>query len=100
MALKTFKAAVFAAKHFAAQALAGTQELLASLGAWGGYLKERKPKKKKEEIVEVVPEALPDPVISRIQDELISASLAADVIQRARTQAQRQRNHAAILLTL
>lgn len=101
MALKTFRAAVFAAKHFAAQALAGTQELLASLGAWGGNLVIRKPKKEEKEKPVIVPEPIPEIVVSRIQSELLAASLAADVIERAKQQAKRRKNQQfAILLTL
>ena len=72
--------------------------VLASLGAWGGSLKnENKPEKKQE----TISEPLPDPVIARIKDELLSASLAAEVIERARKQAQRRKNQQlAILLTL
>ena len=100
MAIKSFRSALFAAKTFAAQALAGTRQFFASLGAWGGGLvKEEKPKQEKPP--ETVSEALPDPVVARIKDELLSASLAAEVIERARTQAKRRKNQQlAILLTL
>ena len=75
-------------------------QVLASLVAWGGGLvKEEKPKQENQP--ETVVEALPDPVIARIKDELLSASLAAEVIERARTQAKRRKNQQlAILLTL
>ena len=98
MAIKSFRAAVFAAKTFAAEALGGTRQFFASLGAWGGSLKnEKKPEKKQE----TISEPLPDPVIARIKDELLSASLAAELIERARKQAQRRKNQQlAILLTL
>ena len=73
-------------------------QVLASLGAWSG-IKEEKPKHEKPP--ETVSEALPDPVVARIKDELLSASLAAEVIERARTQAKRRKNQQlAILLTL
>ena len=98
MAIKSFRSALFAAKTFAAQSLAGTRQFFASLGAWGG-IKEEKPKQEKPP--ETVSEALPDPVVARIKDELLSASLAAEVIERARTQAKRRKNQQlAILLTL
>ena len=75
-------------------------QVLASLGAWGGGLvKEEKPKHENQP--ETVVEELPDPVVARIKDELLSASLAAEVIERARTQAKRRKNQQlAILLTL
>ena len=100
MAIKSFRSALFAAKTFAAEALAGTRQFFASLGAWGGGLVEkRKPKRVKP--IETISEPLPDPVIARIKDELLSASLAAEVIERARKQAQRRKNQQlAILLTL
>lgn len=104
MALKTFRAAAFAAKTFAAQALAGTKQLLASLGAWGGNLVIRKPKKDEDKLViapEAIPEAIPESVTSRIQSELLAATLAAEVIERAKQQAKRRKNQQiAILLTL
>ena len=74
-------------------------QVLAPLGAWGGLVKEEKPKHEKQP--ETAVEALPDPVVARIKDELLSASLAAEVIERARTQAKRRKNQQlAILLTL
>lgn len=71
--------------------------VVASLGAWG----KLPDKKREQEFSPEVKEDIPVQVISRIRDEMLSASLAADVIERARKQAQQRKNqHIAILLTL
>jgi hypothetical protein len=97
MALSTFRAALFAAKHFAAQTLAGVQQYFASLGAWGGKDEQEKPRKKKETPQEIV-EPLPVEVIARLREEMLSASLAADVVSRAKARRTRADEEALILM--
>lgn len=97
MALKTFRAAAFAAKHFAARALHGVSVVMASLGAWGGKTEEKKRKKPKLAAPEVE-ESFPVEVVSRLRDEMLSSSIAADVIARAKTRRIRAEETALLLM--
>ena len=75
-------------------------QVLAPLGAWGP-VKTTTNNKPAAISPDTVEEPIPASVVSRIQDELISASLAAEVIERAKQQAKRRKNQQfAILLTL
>jgi len=67
----------------------------------GGVALERLPKKKHEEDErEAVEEALSAQTISRLRDELYSATLAAEVIERAKAAARRRDEEEVLLLML
>lgn len=100
MALKSFRAAAFAAKHFAARALHGVTTVLASLGAWGGRAEEKKKKPHKVVEPDVVEEAFPVDVVSRLREEMLSASLTAEVIARAKQRSKRIRAEESALLLM
>ena len=71
---------------------------VASLGGWSG---EQKPKKKRlDDELETIQEAIPVDVVSRIRNEMLSASLAQDVIARAKSRAKRMRSDEEALLLM
>lgn len=69
---------------FSAVSFKGLGEFFASLGAWGGEEQKKKKRKKKiEQIAAVSPEPIPVSMVSRLREEMIGASLADEVKQRA-----------------
>ena len=70
---------------------------LASLGGWPA--KKRK-KADEDDEPEEVSEAFPADVVSRIRNEMLSASLAQDVIARAKSRAKRMRSEEEALLLM
>ena len=70
---------------------------LASLGGWPA--KKRK-KAHEDNDLEEVSEAFPADVVSRIRNEMLSASLAQDVIARAKSRAKRMRSEEEALLLM
>lgn len=87
----------FLRKAFSAKSFKGLGEFFASLGSWGGKVEEEKPRKKKEAQQQVV-EPLPVEVVARLREEMLSASLAADVVSRAKARRIRANEEALILM--
>ena len=72
---------------------------VASLGGWSG--EQKREKKRFDDDLGEIEEALPLDVVSRIRNEMLSASLAQDVIARAKSRAKRMRlEEEALLLML
>jgi len=72
--------------------------LPASLGGWTD---DRKRKKRRlDDELDEIQEALPADVVSRIRNEMLSASLAQDVIARAKSRAKRMRSEEEALLLM
>ena len=72
--------------------------LPASLGGWAD---DRKRKKNRlDDELNEIQEALPADVVSRIRNEMLSASLAQDVIARAKSRAKRMRSEEEALLLM
>ena len=95
---KVFSLKSFLKKSFSAISFKGLGEYFASLGAWGGKVEEVKKKRKK--IVDVVEEAIPQVVISRLRDEMLAASLTEEIIARAKARAKQKRNNTVALLMM
>jgi hypothetical protein len=78
-----------------------TPQLLASLGA--APVSERRRKRPDEEREdEQIADAIPPAMVSRLRDEMLSATMAADVVERAQDMARKakRRKDAAILLLM
>lgn len=86
----------FLRKAFSAKSFKGLGEFFASLGAWGGKVEEEKPRKKKAQ--QQIAEPIPVEVVARLREEMLSASLAVDVIQRAKARRNRADEEALILM--
>ena len=70
---------------------------MASLGSWSGKTEEQR---KKEVIDDVVAEPIHPMVVARLRDEMLSASLAQDVIARAKAASRKRNNEVALLLMI
>lgn len=99
-----FQKCVFQADAFQAEQCDAPPPVVASLGGWGPF--EKAPRRKKKEEVEFeqeVEEALSKPVVSRIRAEMLSASIAVEVIERAKESARKtkkRREEEALLLMI
>lgn len=74
-------------------------QVQASLGAWGP-VERRKQRKRLDDDLDLVTEAMPAVEVARLRDEMLSASLSADVEARAKRRIKRMAEEAAILLII